>query len=347
MADFTQGISGALNTLQQQAFNNQQVATRNDLLNQSTQMDLQQKQLALENEQNTQKLWNKLQGGGAPDAQEQLFTQIKQLSSSTQQDTKQLDMLREMAKVAPTPEKAIAYAKAADDAEKKAADTQHSQLESIQKTLEIGAGMATGALQADNQDSWNYYKAQAMQNGIPLPKGVTGDWAHDKPLVEAASHQVDKQKDIVAAKMEQLRIEQAAQRQKETQDYHTQSLAISRSKEALSRERLSFDKSKEGKTKATTSPTVAAQKEINRAHADFQHSYNTLAKELDNSMDPSVQANIQNRIHTLITNYKSQEQSILHAYGLPTTTKSKISNVVPTTLPSTDKSILGDKFGIH
>ena len=306
--------AGFYNDLQQQAFNNQQVATRNDLLNQSTQMDLQQKQLALENEQNTQKLWQKLQNGGAPDNQEMLTSQIKQLSSSTKQDTEQLNMLREMAKVAPTPEKAIAYAKAADDAEKKAAEMQHTQLDSIQKTLGIAAGLATGALQADNQDAWNYYKAQAMQNGIPLPKGVTGDWAHDKPLVEAASHQVDKQKDIVSAKLEQLRIDQAEARQKETQDYHTQSLALRRSDEALKREKLSFEKTKVGTTK---DPKVGMQKELNTIHNQYMNQYQRLIKERDKSSTESGKTVVNERIQKLNDLYGQQKRDVANSFGVP------------------------------
>ena len=314
MADFTQGISGALNTLQQQAFNNQQVATRNDLLNQSTQMDLQQKQLALENEQNTQRLWNKLQNSGAPDVQGDLSNQVKSLTENTKQDTHQVDMLREMAKLAPTPEKSIMYAKAADDAEKKSADTQKAQLDTVAKTLNIAAGLANGAVQGDSQQSWDYYKAQAMANGVPLPKGVTGDWAHDKPLVEAASHQVDKQKDIVSAKLEQLRIDQAEARQKETQDYHTKSLAISRSNEALKRERLDFDKNKPTSGK---DPKVPMQKELNTIHNQYMGQYQRLIKERDKASTKDGKEVVNERIATLNQIYGQQKRDVANSFGAP------------------------------
>ena len=130
-----------------------------------------------------------------------------------------------------------------------------------------------------------WYARQKAQ-GVPLASmGLTGDPALDDKAIRliyskgvAAKDQASQQAKMLEAKQRQWRDEQMNQ-------YHTQSLAISRSKEALQREKLSFEKAKASTTKAGKDPRQAIW---DKYHAENEK----LRKELRRSMDPTEQQQI-------------------------------------------------------
>lgn len=328
MADKIDWFSGGLVGVQQQlgqiAFENEQIAKRNDVLNRTAELGIAQKQLELENEQESQRVWKKLQGDSQTVTP---MEDLKQIAQKVGEDVKHVNTLREMAKAAPTPEKSIAYAKAADEAEKTAASTQDTQLSTAKKQLEITAGFATGALQADTQQAYDYYKAAAIQNNVALPKGLTGDWSIDKPVISSIANQITQQKDLVDIKIKQARLDQEASNAKDLKEYRNKSLAVQRSAEALRRDRLNFDMTRPGE--ATKSPKIAMQKELNIVHNQYRTTYLNLLKDRDRVDPKNVEGKneIARRINMVNNLYRQQKTAVMSAYGVA----DKIDNAPPKT----------------
>jgi len=198
----------------------------------------------------------------------------------------------------------------------------------------VNAGGEPGKVDPALYKEWY---ARNKADGVPLASmGLTGDPALDDKAIRLIYSKGVAAKDQASQQAKMLEAKQRKWRNEQMNQYHTQSLAIRRSGEALQREKLDYQKTKPTKGSNANSPIALWN--------NYDGKYQALSKEWRKAADsdrPAVEA----AMATLTSNYNRMTGQ--QGHPIPTTTKSKISNVVPTTLPSTDKIILGDKFGIH
>ncbi len=176
----------------------------------------------------------------------------------------------------------------------------------------VNAGGVPGKIDPELYKEWY---ARNKADGVPLASmGLTGDPAVDDKAIRliyskgvAAKDQATQQAKMLKAKQQQWRDEQM-------QQYHTESLAIRRSDEALKRERLSFEKTKAGTTK---DPKVAMQKELNTIHNQYMNQYQRLIKERDKSSTESGKTVVNERIQKLNELYGQQKRDVANSFGVP------------------------------
>ena len=152
--------------------------------------------------------------------------------------------------------------------------------------------------------------------------GLTGDPALDDKAIRLIYSKGVAAKDQAMQQSKMLAMKETQWRDQQTNQYHTETLAINRSKEALNRERLDFEK-----TKAVKDPKIAAQKELNRIHNEYMGQYQRLIKERDKATTKDGKEVINERVAKLNNVYEQQKRDTSNSFGIPIVGTPAVKNV--------------------
>jgi len=157
--------------------------------------------------------------------------------------------------------------------------------------------------------------ARNKADGVPLASmGLTGDPAIDDKAIRLIYSKGVAAKDQAIQQAKMLQAKQKQWNDEQTQKYHTESLAIRRSDEALKRERLTFDKNKPTSGK---DPKIPMQKELNTIHNQYMGQYQRLIKERDKASTKDGKEVVNERIATLNQIYGQQKRDVATSFGVP------------------------------